>query len=835
MPFGLSKLLSAFAGLLLGMLLSAPLLAQRPGGTGGQRMTGRVYGKVFDASTRKPAEFATVAAYTARQDSLLTGTITRSNGDFTLDQVPVGELRLRVSFIGYKTLERTFTLSREKLELDLGNLMLEPDVETLKAVEVTGERSQVVMKVDRRVYNVEKDLSTQGGSAVDVMKNVPGLSVDLDGNVQMRGASPQILVDGRPSSFTLEQIPAEDIERVEIITNPSVAFDANTTGGIINVVLKRSNKPGYSGTLQGGLGTNNRYQSSGNINMKEGPWSFNASANFNTSSNLTDGNTKRTDLSNGQSTGYFNQNNESNATRTMAGGRLGTEWQVSNRNTWVASAGFRSHTNEGEDEQYYSSTGPGGEPISTGEQLNTQYTSTESYNAMIGFRRRSPKPDKEWSADLTYNSWSRSSKSTFTTSGLNADGTVPENSPRAQENLGGSTYDQLSFQLDVAEPLNERTKIEWGAKANWKLDNTYLNVFVTSPQVGDRVKDSTLSNDFRITDIINAVYGNWIHKLNDHWSLQAGLRFEQTWFVTDVLDKDLQFSYKYPNGLEDLERALFPALYLVRRWDDQREVQFNFSRKISRPNFWQIMPFIQISDSRNIRIGNPVLAPELSNMAEVNYLLPFMNGKSSWLTSAFGRYTDGVITQYAFPLPADSNILVSTFVNGDASWSTGWENTLRVEPIKGLQATLSGTVQYTSVALGGAQAGTRNEGFIWNSKLVVSYRMPDGWSMQANGEYEGPRIIPQGTTLPQYGLDLSVSKEFNKRLQAVLSVNDVFYTRRWGNTLETDTFIQENYRRREQRFARLTVTWRFGEQNTSLLRRRQQRREGGGEGDGMEF
>ncbi|MBK7944017.1 MAG: TonB-dependent receptor plug domain-containing protein [Flavobacteriales bacterium] len=147
------------------------------------------------------------------------------------------------------------------------------------------------MQVDRRVFNVEKDLSTQGGTGVDVMKNVPGLSVDLDGNVEMRGARPQILVDGRPSAMTLEQIPAEDIERVEVITNPSVAFDANATGGIINVVLKKNTKPGYSGQVQAGIGTNRRYQAGANINMKEGRWGFSLSYNYNTSANVTDGNT----------------------------------------------------------------------------------------------------------------------------------------------------------------------------------------------------------------------------------------------------------------------------------------------------------------------------------------------------------------------------------------------------------------------------------------------------------------------------------------------------------------------------------------------------------------
>ncbi len=219
------------------------VLGQRPGGA---PAIGKVYGKVLDATTRKPAEFATVTILSARTDSVINGAMVRSNGDFSFEKLPMGPLKVKVSFIGYKALTQDVTITRERMEQDLGNLILEPDVEVLKEAEVTGERSATIMQVDRRVFNVDKDLTTQGGSAVDVMKNIPGLSVDIDGNVQMRGSNPQILIDGRPTTMTLEMIPAEEIERVELITNPSVAFDANTTGGILNVVLKKNTKPGYT-------------------------------------------------------------------------------------------------------------------------------------------------------------------------------------------------------------------------------------------------------------------------------------------------------------------------------------------------------------------------------------------------------------------------------------------------------------------------------------------------------------------------------------------------------------------------------------------------------------
>ncbi|MBK9147215.1 MAG: outer membrane beta-barrel protein [Flavobacteriales bacterium] len=822
---------STFALLL--SLISASVIAQRPSGAppsgrmAGGPAIGRVYGRVIDAGTGKGAEYTTVAVRHASKDSIIGGTITRSNGEFAVDKLPIGPpLKVTISFIGYTPFEKQVQLTRDRLELDMGNITLKPDAEQLGDVEVTAERATMVMQVDRRVFTVDKDLSAQGGTGVDVMKNVPGLSVDLDGNVQMRGASPQILVNGRPTSMTLEQIPAEDIEKIEVITNPSVAFDANTTGGIINVVLKKTTKPGYSGQAQLGAGTNNRYQAGLNLNMKEGRWTFGLSYNHNTSRNLTDGTTDRTERSAGITTGYFNQDASSTHARTMHGGRFSADWQVTNRNVISLSQNIRFHEHAGSDQLDARILGAGNEMLSTTEQRNSNATQSASATTTLGFRRKAPKEGREWGADLTYNTWRRNSVAQFAQYSRDIAGNDLPFSPRVQDNNGGSRYDQLSLQADWAEPIGERNKLELGIKSSWKDDNTFLLAYVTSPQLGELALDTSLTNDYCITDIINAAYVNWQRKLTDHWGLQAGFRFEQTWFETVVRNKDITFSYRYPNGAENIAKALFPGIYLSRKWDkSMRELQVNLSRKISRPNFWQIMPFVMYADSRNVRIGNPALAPELSTLAEVNHLLPFLKDKGTWLTSLFGRHTQDVITSYATPLPSDTTLLLNTFVNGSYSMSGGWENIVKLEPLTGLQLTLSGTLQYTDVALRASDGGTRNEGFNWNAKAMVAWRFMKDWNMQLNGEYEGPRIQPQGRSIAQYGIDFSMNHDVTRKVSLLLSVNDVFFTRRWGSIIDTPSLYQESFRRREMRFVRLTLTWKFGEQNTSLFRRRQQQRQ----------
>jgi len=357
-------------------------------------------------------------------------------------------------------------------------------------------------------------------------------------------------------------------------------------------------------------------------------------------------------------------------------------------------------------------------------------------------------------------------------------------------------------------------------------------------------RDPTLSNDYHITDLVNAAYVNWTHKLGEHWGLQAGLRAEQSWFQADITDPGStdgsrkRFSYQYPKDGGDLLKALFPALYFSRKWEGSREIQFNFSRKINRPNFFQVMPFIMFSDTRNVRIGNPALSPEFIDVAEVNHLLPFKkNPRSNWLTSVFLRHTDAVITGFAYPLPEDPKILVSTFINGRESWTYGWENTIKLEPFKGAQLTVGGTAQYVEIAAGNGATALRNNGWQLNAKLNLNVRLPKDWSFQINGEYEGRRPQPQGYAIPNGGVDVSMGKDFGKHWSAQMLVNDVFYSRLWGTVLDTPTLYQETERRREMRFVRLQLTWKFGEQDTSLFRRKQQQRRdpgtGGGEGEGF--
>lgn len=820
-----SRPLRAF--LLAALLLSAyPLLAQRPGG-GGRPAIGHVYGRVLDASSKSPVEFATVSALAMGKDSILGGALVQSNGDFSLERLPFGPLRVRIAFMGYKTVEQRVVITPDRSEVDLGNLLLAPDEVLLKEAEVTGERATQVLQVDRRSYNVEKDLSVKGGNAADVMKNIPGLTVDVDGNVEMRGKNPLVMVDGRPTTMTLDQIPADDIERVEVITNPSVVFDASTTGGIVNVVLKKSTQPGYSGQLQAGAGSYDRYTAGANLQMKEGRTNINLSYNFNTNNSPGSGYTDRTDLLNGAATGYFTQDTHGRNKRLNHNGRIGVDYKLSNRNTISVSQSVNAGEYNNHETQDFTNYGSGHEELSVGGQTNTAQNRFTNYTSQASFKRTTRIPGKEWTTDLTYNFGDRHNNADYVRSLFSPGGTLLSPGVNTQHSGGTGNDQRWTWQADVTDASKPKHKLEWGFKSSVGRSTSDVAVTNSNDTLGQAVRDSTLSNAYRITDIVNAAYLNWSTKLDTAWSLQAGLRAEQTWFEAERTDKGQRFDYKYPDGLTDLDKALFPALYLVRRWPAPerglaRELQFNVSRKINRPGWMQVMPFIMFSDARSYRIGNPALAPEISTIGEVNHLLPFKNNKGNWLTSFFVRWTQGVITNYAYPLPTDPNVLVTTFVNGTDNWTYGWENTVKLTPWKGIEVTLNGNVQYLTIGLSQGTTTLTNSGWVGTAKVNLSQRFPKDFILQLNGNYEGPRPIPQGHSLEQYSIDATVSKELSKKFSITASLNDVFNTRRFGTAYETLYFTQEISRRRDVRNFRVTATWKFGQQDTSLFRRKQQ-------------
>ena len=833
--------------IMLFVLCSLFINAQMPGGGNPKDMMkfmkdikGRVYGKLIDSKTKKPIEYASVIVLWFNKDSLLGGTLTKKNGEFSIDNLPaMGGFRFKATLIGFKTYETKFYFQLpNKIEQDLGDINFEIDEKLLNEVEVTVNKNNLVMSIDKRIYNVDNDISVKGGTAVDVMKNVPGVTVDADGNAQLRNQSPMIFIDGRPSNLTLQQIPADQIDRIEVITNPSVKFDASSTGGILNIVMKKNLKPGYNGMLMGYAGSSDRYGGMLNLNVKEGKWNLTSMYSYNQAINNTVGYTDRTQLDSIQKTlGYYRQDNVVRQLNAFNFGKIGLDYNINNRNTISINGMLMGGLYSTNDKQDYNILDKNKAQLFYGKRANDQAAEFQNYNSQLYYKKIFPKVGQEFTGDFNYNHTNSKNNYLFNTeSHIPPDTIIIGNT--FQKNNGTTNANQFVLQLDYTNPINETKKFEAGIKSYFKNSvsiNDTKNAKITADNY---IYDSVMSNHYIIDDMINAAYINYNSKTILGISYQAGLRFEQSYYKGTIKNKNQSFSYNYPSMAEDLLKSIFPGIYFSKKLVKNQEVQVNFSRKIQRPNFFQLMPFIMFADKQNYRIGNPQLKPEFKNIAEINYNNIFSNG--SYLGSCYFRYEEQPITDVAYPSLSDPTVLVNTTVNGKNSIRYGLEHTFKYTLFKNLDATINLNAFY--IYLNGIVVPTEPEvttkGYAYNSKATLSYRFPKQLTLQVNGNYESPRILLLGYSLPIYSMDVSINKMVGTKWVINATLSDAFNTRRMGTNFQTPYYIQELSRRRESRYVRLTLTYIFGKMDASIFKRAKQMKGSDsqqGSQDGLDF
>jgi len=829
--------------IIFALLFSVSLLAQMPAGMKNMKdpKLGRVYGKVLDANTGKPVEYASVQVLWYSKDSLLGGTLVKENGDFAVDGLPsFGQVRVKIKFIGYKDyLQKVYLMPPDKVDQDLGDIKLAVDDKLLKEVDVVAEKSAVVLSIDKRTYNVEKDLSVKGGTGVDVMKNIPGLTVDADGNVQLRNQSPTIFVDGRPTTLTLQQIPADQIDRVEIITNPSVKYDASTTGGILNVVMKRNTKPGYNGMVMAYVGTGDRYGGMANINVKQGKWNTSLMYSYNQGINSTKGFTKRTQLDSGDVTGYFNQDNNTRMMNVFNFGRLGVDYYIDNRNTITLNGMVMGGQFKTNDNQTYEILDNTATKKLFGNQVNNQQAAFQNYNGQLLYKKTYPKVGKELTMDANYNYTTSKNGYLFNTSThFNPDTIYFPNT--YQKNVGSTIANQYVFQMDFVNPISDTRKFEAGIKAFYKNSISANNTSRATGSEDSYTKDTIMSNRYMIDDMVNAAYVNYNDKMFWDIGYQAGLRFEQSYYKGNITDKNQSFSYSYPSTANDILKSIFPGIYFSKKLKGNNELQLNFSRKINRPNFFQLMPFVMFADKQNYRIGNPQLKPEFKNIAELNYNK--IMSKGSYLASGYFRYEEQPITDVAYPDPdpLKKDVLVNTTINGDNAVRYGIENTFKWTFWKNLDWTVNANAYYIYMKgkIVPTEPEVKAEGYAWNAKTTVSYKFPKNITLQINGNYESPKILLLGVANPIYSMDISLNYMYQTKWIFNATLSDVFNTRRMGTHYETPYYNQDLSRRRESRYVRFTVTYLFGKMDASIFKRgKQMKGMGGQEGnqDGLDF
>ncbi len=799
-----------------------------------------VIGKVIDKATGNPVESATITVL-IKQEQEGVGTenfsrisISDRDGKFNVSVIRATSAEIFITAVGFETLKKTLRINADATEVNAGDFLLGTEATNLAGVVVTARKPLMQMGVDRRIFNADAAITSKGGNAADLMKNIPSLSVDINGNVQLRNSTPQIFVDGRPTILTLEQIPAEDIEKVEVITNPSARYDAGSTGGIINIILKKNRKAGLNGVVSVGGGTPELFNSNLSLNYRKGNVNLFASGGYNRSGGIAEGEAKRQNKSDGIITDYFDQESERERQRKFKSLRFGMDYKFNDNNTISISQGFvdgRFNNIEDQNQRYLDQNKV---LTQTGTRQSLEENFFKRSNTQLNFRRTYEKAEKEWTADITYNSGNNGGESSILNQFYTPDGQLSGTQNRV-ENYSTGNSQQFTIQTDYVNPLSEKSKLELGARSFHNYSKDKLDVFSVA---NDELTKLPLSNNYSFRQVINAIYTNYSNQLGK-LKYQGGLRLEQSSFTGKLLDSAKSFGYDYPSKGNDVWNAVFPSLFLTYELKEGNDLQVNFSRRIRRPNFWQINPYVDISDPMNIRKGNPELEPEFTNSFELNYNRTYSTGNI--LVSTYFRNNTRDITNYSDTISnaeldklnnasIDPNAILTTFINADRTNRTGLEIVWQQRVGNSFDFTPSFNAQYRDVKASVGGLDLSNTGFNWDFELMANYKINDpdkkllnNFSFQVSGEYESPRVTPQGRNKEQYVVDFAVRKDFlkNKAGTLTFNINDVLNSRRFGNITDTENFYQDSYRRWSVRTFRLTFSYRFGKNDIEIFKRKQ--------------
>jgi outer membrane receptor protein involved in Fe transport len=870
-------------GIIACLLISYSLFSQNPttgNRTGNQQMTGRFYGKLVESKTGKPVEYASVQLVQNKFDSVsrkrnevvIAGMLTKTNGEFSLENIPVfGQFKLRVSVVGYKPYEQNVSFDMKpggmnngdmssmlgSLDKDLGNIKVTIEEQVLANVTVTSTKPGLQLGIDRKVFNVDKNLVSSGGTAVDVMRNVPSVNVDIDGNVTMRNNTPQIFVDGRPTTMTLEQIPADAIESVEIITNPSAKFDASGgTAGILNVVLKKNKRVGYSGSLRTNIDSRGRIGLGGDINIRQDKVNFFVATNFNQRKSISTGTTDRLTFGNPNVT--LNQTDKSTQIGNFGFFRGGIDYFIDNRNTITIGGNFaRGAFKPSSISEMLTEFHESPSVFSLTERFSNSKTNFRNSGTMLSYKHNFPKTGQELTADINYNKSRNSSVNNIRSDSLDwSSEDIKKTTSQRQD--GSGRNENFIFQSDYIQPLNEKSKIELGVRASVrKVDNQ--NDFYNIDDAGNAFHVPLLSVKYNSTDQVYAGYATYSNQLRN-FGYQLGLRIESSDYEGDLPDKNQHFKINFPV-------SLFPSVFLNQKMKNDQELQLNYTRKINRPNFFQLYPYTDYSDSLNISRGNPNLSPEFTNSVELSYQKTFKN-RDNFIASVYYKNTNDLITRFQVKdtsVITGKDILVNTYINASSSYVTGLELVSRNKIASWWDLTTNLNLFTSKINTGISGQPDQDQFASWFAKLNNSFKLPKNFTFQLSGDYQSKTILPpggsgggggrgggmfgggggggmfgqatssQGYVRANYGVDAALRYEFLKNKQASISlnVNDIFKTRRSDVHSESPYFVQDVFRRRDAQILRLNFNWRFGKFDAALFKRKNLRNQNDQNMDGM--
>lgn len=864
------------------LLISTGLLAQMPagrpgGGARGQNFNaGHFYGKIVDSKTNKGIDGASVQLLGNRRDTAahkmtpatLKAAITKSNGDFSLENLPVmGNFILRVSAIGYKTVEEKLSFGikmpqggapaeggREQIlnmiDKDLGNIKLEQDAANLGNVTVTATKQLFEMGVDRKIFNVDKNLTSQGQTATEVMKSIPSLSVDIDGNVTLRNATPQLFIDSRPTTMTLDQIPADIIDRVELITNPSAKFDASGgNAGILNIVLKKNKKTGYNGGIRTGVDSRGRANIGGDVNLRQNKVNFFLSGVYNQRKSKSTGTTDRINFDKGVPVSRVYQQSNPINNGYFAFLRGGFDYLIDNRNTLTLAANYNKGNFNSTDQQHVDSS------IIAVPTFNTVAQNSErnfkNLGSQFSYKHNFAKSGHDLTADVNYNS-SNNDNISFISTQTYLSPYQFKGLPVMQQSLGGGSQTNWTIQSDYENPITENQKIELGARAAIRDFENSNDQYFFNHSTNQYVLSKNISSTYKFTDKVYAAYGTYSLKL-DKWNYQFGLRAESSTYNGSTIARDVQGRDSISSFNVDFPLSLFPSAFITYKLTEKQDLQLNYSRRINRPNFFQLIPFVDYSDPYNLSVGNPGLKPEFTNSFEVAYNNNYKRG-ANFLANGYFKYNTNLITRYQFQdvnpdtahhYSSSDSVLYNTYLNANNSITFGIELTNRMPIFRWWDMTVNFNLFNSRINVDDPKlVNISNKRTSWFVKWNNSIKFLKTFSFQFSGEYYAKTVLPQGGgeggrrggfgggpvataqgyINPRYGFDAAIRKDWTWKggnsASLTVSMNDIFRTQLYSTYSESPFLIQTSERRRDPQIVRVNFAYRFGKFDVNLFKRK---------------
>lgn len=792
---------------------------------------GSVKGKVLDKQTDEVMEFVNVVVETPA-GKLVKGAITDVGGQFFISGLKDGTYQLQVSFVGYKTLTRQFTISAKNRQQHYNALYISEDAKMLGEVQVTGQRSQMKLEVDRKVFSVDQILAAAGGSASDLLENIPSVEVTTDGEISLRGnSSVEVWINGKASGLTtdnraeiLQQIPAESIERIEVIDNPSAKYSPEGSAGIINIVLKRDRKGGYYGSLRAGANIHGGWNTSGNINYSSGV--FDAFANL--------GYRRRRNSGGSKSEQHYKQTNEYQnyeSDNTNKGGglfaRLGLTWHFT-KNDDLSLGGMTlqgKHDNLTTTPYHYGTIGATTDSYQMFRR-NSGDGKMHMYHAEMGYEHRFSDTHK-LTAHAEYNRWMSDNDNIYQDSVWYVD--VPNHHTTYSYQYRPMHVRNRSWEvkLDYENQISEHFKLEAGYNRRWSHENTPQESWMADNWEGTSLmEDELYYNRFIYSMDTHALYATVNTKIGK-LGVMAGLRGEYWKVNTESYD------YAQEHGTAAKEAPykkdffkLFPSLFLNYELTESAQLQLNYTYRLRRPWGGQLNSFRNTSDASMVSFGNPELTPEYTHSISLNFLKTWQEHTLS--ISTYYRPTTDVMQRIRYQ-NAEDGMMYMTTMNLTKRQSLGVEliGKNKLFRILDLTTTVNGYYNkldgFSYVIDGQTVTGESDKSFSWDARMLASLILPYDISLQLTGNYRSRGVITQGYRKPNASLDLGFRKNFfNKTIAVAINWRDVFNTRHWENYTESETFWRHQKNWRDPN-VNIQVTWNFGNMNNQ--RRRGEREE----------